>query len=92
MSQVLTRLKGGNHGTITFHSRHYGASLAAFVGLAAGHGYCYCYNLAFTHALFVRCELLHPLDRALELPPETQARGFTLHKPDPLSSCGAGKV
>eukprot|EP00198_Chlamydomonas_reinhardtii_P005930 XP_001695266.1 predicted protein [Chlamydomonas reinhardtii] len=29
--------------------------------------------------------LLHPLDRALELPPETQARGFTLHKPDPLS-------
>ena len=26
-------------------SRHYGASLAAFVGLAAGHGYCYCYNL-----------------------------------------------
>ncbi|PNW78225.1 hypothetical protein CHLRE_09g386746v5 [Chlamydomonas reinhardtii] len=66
-------------------SRHYGASLAAFVGLAAGHGYCYCYNLAFTHALFVRCELLHPLDRALELPPETQARGFTLHKPDPLS-------
>ncbi|KAG2427370.1 hypothetical protein HYH02_014591 [Chlamydomonas schloesseri] len=64
-------------------SRHYGASLAAFARLAAAHGYCYVYNLAFTHALFVRCELLHPLDRRLELPPETEARGVTLHKPDP---------